>query len=106
MFNQMQRHAASRAVANRIQMKTATKSTQEFIDLVSDRNFLKNLQEAIQDSSSPEAKNLEHQLRYHLDVTTSKVPWSPGERGGCLSKLFGYISHFWSAELVHYYRTW
>jgi hypothetical protein len=63
MFNQMQRHAASRAVANRIQTKTATKSTQEFINLVSDRNFLKNLKQAIQDSSSPEAKNLERQLR-------------------------------------------
>jgi hypothetical protein len=77
MFNQMQRHAASRAVANRIQMKTAPKAAEEFIDLVSDQNFLKNLKEAIQDSSSPEAKNLERQLRYHLDVTTSKAvePW-------------------------------
>ncbi len=94
MFNQMQRHAASRAVANRIQAKAATKSTHDFIELVSDVNFLKNLKEAIQDSSSPEAQKLERQLRYHLDVTTSKVPWSPGERGCCLSKL------------VHYCRTW
>ena len=86
-FNQLVRHAASRAVAYRA--KAGDKYLLRFQELVDDPGFDAMLQAAEADPAGPEAHKLLRVLMPLVSSTSKKVPWSPGERASELPRLYG-----------------
>jgi hypothetical protein len=77
-FNQMQRHAASRAAVLRV--KNSRPAIQEFIRLVQQDNIVARLEAAVENPDSDDAKLLTKQILPLITSFGSSIPYSPSER--------------------------
>ena len=78
VFNQMQRHAVSRAIVPRV--KNSKAAILEFMNIISQDNIVNKLTAAIEDPSTDEAKLLTRQILPLMTNLGSSVPYSPSER--------------------------
>ena len=85
LFDQLQRHAASRVIASRV--KCNAKSFDLFVKLVNEPNFTKQLQEACKNPSSKESIDLLKKLSPHIVSCTSRMPFTSAQRSAEIMNL-------------------
>ena len=85
LFDQLQRHAASRVIASRV--KCNAKSFELFVKLVNEPNFTKQLQEACKNPSSKESIDLLKKLSPHIVSCTSRIPFTSAQRSAEIMNL-------------------
>jgi hypothetical protein len=78
VFNQMQRHAVSRAIVPRV--KNSKAAILEFMACISEENIMTKLTSAIEDPTTEEAKLLTRRLLPLMTNLGATVPYSPSER--------------------------
>lgn len=89
LFDQFQRHAATRIVASRVNSDPAAFSA--FASWISDPNFLLELKEAAANPLSDKAKQLLKKITPHVDTCTAKIPYSSGERKASMINLYSMV---------------
>ena len=86
LLSQLLRHAATHII--KTHLRSGSKKVEEFINLVNTPDFALQLEAAIHDPSTPEAKRLVAQLMPLLKVTGVKLPWSHHERRRSICHLY------------------
>jgi hypothetical protein len=102
LFNQKQRHAAANTVAPKI------KAHPKMIERFNVDKFENDLESAIQNPKSNEAKSLLRNILPTLYITGANVPFGPIERNKSLSELYTSVSQhgllrFHHQILIHLY---
>jgi len=85
LFNQKQRHAASRTAATRIRGDNA--SVEKFRSLINSPDFSERLDRAIQSPDTEESKRLLSTILNVVRNSGETVPWSELERKGALKRM-------------------
>jgi len=91
VFNQLQRHAASRSVSLRV--KGGQWSMQNFTDIINEAGFSERLVQAIADPTTSESKALANAIMAVTRVPGAKVPWSVLDRKSAMSKLMAIMQY-------------
>jgi hypothetical protein len=78
IFNQMQRHAVSRAIVPRV--KNCKQAILEFMKIISEEDIMSKLTSAIEDPISDQAKLLTRRIMPLMTNLGASVPYSPSER--------------------------
>jgi hypothetical protein len=78
IFNQMQRHAVSRAIVPRV--KNCKQAILEFMNIISEEDIMSKLTSAIEDPISDQAKLLTRRIMPLMTNLGASVPYSPSER--------------------------
>lgn len=78
LFDQLQRHAASRVVASRV--KCNPKSFDSFVEMVNEPNFVKKLNEAAKNPASKESIELLKKMSPHIVSCTARIPFTSAQR--------------------------
>ena len=86
LFNQLQRHEATRAVA-KLGVKNCSKSITEVIEYVTSPSFKSDLKEAVEKPDGKASKKILKVLGPHIRVAGGQIPFSPGARSKCLGEL-------------------
>ena len=101
VFNQMQRHSLCFQVAKSIRSdKDAALSN--IAAMIDDPTLSDQLDEAMANPNSPGSIVLQKRILRYVQMYSSKVPFSPMERKGCLQKIYsmfyygGYPSVYWT----------
>lgn len=92
LFNQQNRQRVVRSVA----AKCITDNSQfnEFLKMVNDESFGRDLLNASLNIGSKESKELLRKIGKMLNIFGGDVPYSSTERGKTLSVLYAYVYHF------------
>ena len=85
LFDQLQRHAASRVIASRV--KCNPKSFEEFAKWVNDPKFTDQLKEGAKNPTATSSIQLLNKLNVHIKSCTSKIPYSAAQCASSLSNL-------------------
>ena len=86
LFNQMQRHAASQAVAATV--KTNPEAFREFSKWVSDKDFITKLHEAQLNPCSDQSKQLLQLILPHIGLVDKNIPYSVSQRKSSMGHLY------------------
>ena len=84
-FNQLQRHANSRAAVMRV--KNSKQAIVDFNKLIHEPELLRRLTSAVQDPSTDDAKMLARKMLPLVTSVGSSVPYSPSERRDMFPRL-------------------
>ena len=87
LFDQLQRHAASRVIASRVKCNPTSFDT--FSKWVNDPAFIDRLKEAAKDPKSSSSIKLLNKLNVHIKSCTSRIPFTASQRAASLSNLIG-----------------
>ncbi|KAK4013695.1 hypothetical protein OUZ56_026247 [Daphnia magna] len=87
LFDQLQRHAASRVIASRIKCNSISFDT--FSKWVNDPAFIDQLKEAAKYPKSTSSLKLLNKLNVHIKSCTSRIPFTSSQRAASLSNLIG-----------------
>jgi len=91
VFNQLQRHAAARAVSFRV--KGSQTSVDRFNTMVNQTGFSDTLSEAIRSPNTTKARKLAKSILNVCRITGGQVPWSSEDRYGAMSKLLSMMQY-------------
>ena len=92
LFDQLQRHAASRTIAARF--RNTTESLDKLQNWVGDPKFMEELKRAMIKPESKEAKSLLAKITPHIKTISSEVPYSPAQRKASMAHLYSMAHHF------------
>ncbi|KZS02069.1 Uncharacterized protein APZ42_001038, partial [Daphnia magna] len=92
LFDQLQRHAATRAVTTRF--KNNPESLEKLQAWVADPAFLKDLARAARNPQSKSARTLVARVTPHIKTTSSNVPYSTAQRKASMQHLYALTQHF------------
>jgi hypothetical protein len=85
LFDQFQRHAATRVIAARVKCNPVSFET--FAQWMSDPNFLTELEEAARNPKAKSSIKLLEKLSPHIKSCTSRIPFTNAHRGASISNL-------------------
>lgn len=85
LFDQLQRHAATRVVASRV--KCNPKSFDSFVEMVNEPTFKKKLNEASKNPASKESIELLKKISPHIVSCTSRIPFTSAQRSAEIMNL-------------------
>ena len=91
VFNQLQRHSASRSVS--LKVKGSRWSMQQFMDIINSDDFSQRLAAAIENPTTQESKALAGAILTVARVPGAKVPWSALERKTAMYKLMAIMQY-------------
>jgi len=92
LFDQLQRHAASRTIAARF--RNTSESLEKLQNWVGDSEFMEELKRAMKKPESKEAKSLLAKITPHIKTISSEVPYSPAQRKASMAHLYSMAHHF------------
>ncbi|KZR99697.1 Uncharacterized protein APZ42_004339, partial [Daphnia magna] len=92
LFDQLQRHAATRAVTTRF--KNNPESLEKLQAWVADPAFLQDLARAARNPQSKSARALVARVTTHIKTTSSTVPYSTAQRKASMQHLYALAQHF------------
>ncbi len=92
LFDQFQRHAASRATNARV--KSNEESMLAFSKMVSDPSFVEKLEEANKQPDAPESKKLLAKLTPHISLVSQKIPYSTASRKSAVGRLINMVRYY------------
>ena len=84
--------AACRAI--HIRVKSSAHAMQTFTHLVNSADFVVNLENALADPTSQQAKRLLHSIVDISRLSGASIPWSKLERQSVMSKMFAMMQFF------------
>ena len=91
VFNQLQRHAAARAVSFRV--KGSQTSVDRFNIMVNEPGFSDKLSQSIRNPNTTQARKLARSILNVCRITGGQVPWSSDDRYGAMSKLLSMMHY-------------
>ena len=100
LFDQLQRHAATRVVASRVKVNPTT--FEKFMDLINEPDFEQQLRDAAKNPTAPSATALLKKMGPNIQSCTSRIPFSSTQRGASMRNLiamryfFGMPSFFFT----------
>ena len=89
LFNQLQRHEATRAVAAKV--SADPEQSRKFVEYVNKDDFRERLQKAIENTEGKEAKEILSNLLPLIKVSGSSIPYGPTEKTSATSKLYAMV---------------
>ncbi|KAI9551024.1 hypothetical protein GHT06_005687 [Daphnia sinensis] len=92
LFDQLQRHAAARAVSARF--KNNPESLEKLQAWVADPAFLQDLARAARNPQHKSARALVARVTPHIKTTSSTVPYSSAQRKASMQHLYALAQHF------------
>ncbi|KAI9551001.1 hypothetical protein GHT06_005557 [Daphnia sinensis] len=92
LFDQLQRHAAARAVSARF--KNNPESLEKLQAWVADPTFLQDLARAARNPQHKSARALVARVTPHIKTTSSTVPYSSAQRKASMQHLYALAQHF------------
>nr|CAH0101600.1 unnamed protein product [Daphnia galeata] len=92
LFDQLQRHAASRIVASRV--KSDPKSFAAFASWIADPNFLSELKLAVANPLANSSVKLLKKITPHVDSCTAKIPYSTDQRKASMINLYSMVYYY------------
>lgn len=85
LFDQMQRHAATRVVASRV--KCNPQSFEDFVKWINEPDFTEKLKTAAKNPTSPSSIALLKKLGPNIQSCTSRIPFSSSQRAASIRNL-------------------
>lgn len=85
LFDQLQRHAATRVVASRVKVNPTT--FEKFMELVNEPDFEQQLREAAKNPTAPSSTTLLKKMGPNIQSCTSRIPYSSSQRGASMRNL-------------------
>ena len=92
LFDQLQRHAASRIVASRVKSDPAAFAA--FASWINDPDFILKLKAAAANPLAKESIELLKKIAPHVDTCTAKIPYSTGQRKASMINLYAMIYYY------------